>query len=365
MDSPSEKIKLEEFSREFLDNILKVRFDICTCKHCRKEMIDDAVSQLPLKKIYQKISETGTVLGDDDLVDKFNRALRNSIEIIGKNPPHKISEDKSHTFKLIIKKILNERNFDLRHYHFDLLKRRLAIRIRSNNLHSYPEYIHFLSKNPSEYDRLFETLCINVSEFFRDPPVWVTIRYLFENLLRIKSKGFDRHIRVWSAGCANGEEPYSLALIIKETLKTTGMNFRFEVFATDIDKASLIKAQKGVYPKESLKNLDEKSLSYFEAAGDGIYEIKGSLKSLVTFANLDLTSGEFLKHMDVLACRNVFIYFNKKLQEEMLKKFHDSLKPGGYLILGKCEALVGDTDVLFDAVDTNAHIYRKRVKAHS
>lgn len=291
----------------------------------------------------------------------YTRAISLSIEETNYSPPHEIKEDRDKTLKSIINKILQERSLDLRHYHIEILKRRMALRIRANQLDSYAAYLSFLAKNPAEYDKLFETMCINVSEFFRDPPVWVTIRYLLENLIRIKNKNSENTLRIWSAGCANGEEPFSLAIMTNELLGKNLNDFKVDILATDVDKTCLDFAQKACYPQKSLTNVSPEQMNrYFQDQNSKGCQIRQEIKNMVAYSYLDLTSEIKLKDIDLITCRNVFIYFDLKLQEEILAKFHKCLRTPGYLALGKTENLAFRMTGKFEEIDASARIYLKK-----
>jgi two-component system CheB/CheR fusion protein len=340
------------------------RYDICTCRQCRLDILKDVTGKIPPLNLTLPPEELEQALKQIDSRQRadINHAVIESIRFIGNNPRHAVTEDRHQALKALIRKILRERSVDFRNYRMEILKRRFALRIRANNLRSYADYMRFLTKTPKEYDKLFETLCINVSEFYRDPPVWVTLQYLFENLIRINANRSAARIRIWSAGCANGEEAYSIAILLKE-LQKTSHPFEFEIIATDIDKASMSLAQKGFYPKEAVKNLEKKLLSkYFIPMAEG-YQVKSEIKKMVDIRYLDLTSQDFLQNIDVILCRNVFIYFNTELQEKILNKFHEALNPGGYLVLGLAESMVYAVRKLFEDIDSNARIYKKSAEA--
>ena len=345
-----------------LESSLRSRFDICTCRECRDLMLLQAVSQLPSRKIPveqvtpQIIEET-----KNEFQSRINRVCVIAVETVSAKPPHALKEDRQNTLNLLIKKILKDRNLDLRHYHLELLKRRLALRIHSCQLTSYLEYIAYLDKNPREYDKLFATLCINVSEFFRDPPVWVTMRYLLETLIRSKiNPGQEASLKIWSAGCANGEEPFSLAILCREVMRRHGFTIPVRIFATDIDKECLAFCEKAEYPASSLKNLDKNLVErYFLPAGDN-FRPRLEVKNLIRFSYLDLTSTNIVYNADLITCRNVFIYFKHDLQEKIIEKFHEALLPEKFLILGKSELLPPAACSLFDELDASARIYKKK-----
>ncbi|MCX7926700.1 MAG: protein-glutamate O-methyltransferase CheR [Candidatus Omnitrophica bacterium] len=354
MDNQS-LLLVKEVAKEALNQSLQTRFDICRCALCKEAMLKRIMEDLanlayPLsEKTIQEVRKL--YMGD------INRAIVHAIGQVSFKPPHSVTENLHLSFKKLLEKIRQDRGLDLRHYHAELLKRRIALRLHKNNLSSYKEYIKLLDRKPEEYNKLFETLCINVSEFFRDPPVWVTIQYLFENLLRLKQNSKDKNLKIWSCGCACGEEPYSLAIVLKEALRSYPTNIKGHILATDIDKACLECAQKAAYPKEQLKNVENKILArYFEPKGNQ-YVVKEDTRQLVEFQYLDLTCQSYPEQIDVIVCRNVFIYFDRVLQNEIINKFYNSVKTGGYLILGKTE--FPEMNKRFEIVDPNARIFRK------
>lgn len=357
-----QKNVIENIAAEFIKQSLTLRFDICTCELCKKEILAIVISKINAKycpeeeNLLQKcIEETKKEQGES-----ISRCVLSAIETISKNPPHKLEDDLKASLQLLLDKIFIDRGLDFSRYRREILKRRIALRVRANKLTSYSEYIDFLLKNPEEYDKLFNILCINVSEFFRDPEVWIAIKYLLENLLRKKIQNKDTSFRIWSAGCANGEEPFSMAILLKEIAQNIRWSYPIEIIATDIDKGCLKTASTAEYPKESLKNVDEKTLTkYFTAAQNG-YRLKEEIKNKVTFIYQDLISKEPIEQTDIILCRNVFIHFERSLQSQLLDKFHKSLKKNGYLIMGKVETILEEAKETFQKIDFNSIIYQKK-----
>ncbi|MBU2034779.1 MAG: late competence development ComFB family protein [Candidatus Omnitrophica bacterium] len=351
-----------EIVRERLTRALSIRYDICSCITCEDDMLAYILSRLPVQ---YSTTEKGAIhtlaeKNSPEEESKINHLILIAIDIVSKNPKHKLKEDRQELFKLMLKKIFEERGIDFRNYHQEILKRRLATRVRANGLKSYSEYMNFLFSNPEEYDKLFETLCINVSEFFRDGDIWITVKYLLENLIRLKNNNNDKSIKIWSAGCASGEEPYTVAIILKELLKNDLDKFSLEIYGTDIDKKCLRDAEEALYPKESVKNLDPKiAEKYFQLSG-GNYKLKSEIKNMVKFLYQDLTTPDLIENTDVLFCRNVFIYFNRYLQKELVAKFHRSLKSKGYIVMGKVETILRDFNELFEEADAGANIFRNK-----
>ena len=355
---------LEETLRPSLEQALNLRYDICTCSHCRRAILTHAMAQIggPAALIAPEELEAAVHQLKLSRGADLNHALFAAIEQVSGKPPHAIKEDFQATFKALLEKIRKERNLDLRNYHLALLRRRLALRIRANGLRSYAEYIKLLEKDPREFDKLFETLCINVSEFFRDTPVWVTVQYLFENMLRQRGKDAGKTLRIWSAGCASGEEAYTIAIVLKEvlgSLRSLHSGLQAQIFATDIDKICLHSVRKAEYKPESMKNVNERLMEKYFLNVAGALRVVEDVRKMVEADYLDLTSDEFLKDIDVIFCRNVFIYFNRTLQDQLLRHFHASLKPGGYIVLGTAESLSLDLKRLFEEIDANARIFRK------
>jgi chemotaxis methyl-accepting protein methylase len=359
MDKAILKI-VEELAREVVGSSLNYRYDICTCPRCKNDIINHIVAKVSASSVHLDSENTEEI--KSFYQREVNRTILLAIEYVGDHPRHIDPENRKKIFSELLRKISVERGLDLRNYHTDILKRRIALRLQYNNIPSYSKYIEFLTRNPGEFDRLFETLCINISEFFRDTPVWVTIQYLFENLISNKIKNKQNSIKLWSAGCANGEEPYSLAIALKEALRGIPQITRIEIIATDVDKACLNFAQKAVYSKENLKNVSPKLLARYFELSEGKFRIKDEVKSLVSFDYLDLTSQQYPQNIDVLTCRNVFIYFNRQLQKQILDKFCGCLISGGYLIMGKSESLGAEYEHCLEAIDTNARIFRKFIK---
>ena len=200
----ADKLKniIEDIARDFLNSALTLRYDICTCAACKNDMLAHILSNIPAKYVTTEQGAMYMVIQQTRVEHQAQiaRAILQAVDIVGKNPRHKVKEDKNEIFRLLLDKIRDDRNIDFRHYHQDLLRRRVAIRIRTLGLPGYSDYLRFLISAPAEYDRLFEVLCINVSEFLRDPPVWEQVRKLFETCIRNKKANREKSKKIWSAG---------------------------------------------------------------------------------------------------------------------------------------------------------------------
>lgn len=233
--------------------------------------------------------------------------------------------------------------------------------MRLKGLATYAEYAHFIDKNPLEFNDLLDALTINVSEFLRDITVWNALRQrVLQPMIKEKLANGKREIRAWSAGCADGEETYTIALLVLEALAYLSNSFKIEILGTDVDLPSLNRARKGVYAAPRLRLISQPLLQrYFTPTDNGNFEIVNSLKKFVTFKPHDLFMPPPASGFDIITCRNVVIYFSRQLQEQLYRNFHDALTPGGHLILGKVESLIGEAMSLFTCTDMAERIYRK------
>lgn len=257
--------------------------------------------------------------------------------------------------------IYRSKGIDLSSYRQNFLLRRLGYRMKATGARSTLEYICLIEKNHAEFNRLIDTLSINVTEFFRDPDVFSAFRnVVLDEIIARKISTAHRVIRVWSAGCASGEEPYSIAIAITEELTARRGNFVVRIWGTDVDNGALTEAKKAEYKPSNLKELDKERLNkYFTHLGEGRYKLKEEIRKVVDFKRHNLISDPPLKFMDIIFCRNVMIYLNQKEQEILFRKFNQSLNSNGYLVIGKVENIWSDLKGLFVAVDSRQKIYQK------
>jgi chemotaxis protein methyltransferase CheR len=257
--------------------------------------------------------------------------------------------------KAIIKKKIG---FNCDEYKQAHLKRRLTARLRVNHSGSYKEYAKILLADEEESRKLKETLTINVTEFFRNPETYEAFQRIVLPEL-IKAKREINTIKVWSAGCSNGEEPYSIAIMLIEFLGILAKRYTISILGTDIDDDSLNQAQSAVCQPKQLEKIERKRLDRFFIKNNDNYQLKQDIQSMVRFKHHDMISGPSMFGFDIIFCRNVTIYFDKKLQERLYFKFYDSLNDGGYFVMGKTEMLVGSACDLFEPVSLKERIYRK------
>ncbi|MEP6571126.1 MAG: protein-glutamate O-methyltransferase CheR [Gemmatimonadota bacterium] len=243
------------------------------------------------------------------------------------------------------------------------LRRRIAVRMRACGVHTFEEYRRVLSKTPAEMASLFDVLTINVTKFFRNREAWArvsetAISDLFERL--------HGRVRVWSAGCSSGEEPYTIAILLAEAGLRSNPQWRdrYAIDATDIDRMSLERCAAAFYQTPSLAETPPELISkYFVSDGADGWSVTPELRARVRVTRNDLTREAAPgAPYDLITCRNVVIYFDRPTQEALLERFHDALRPGGYLLLGKVETIFGPSRNRLELVDARERIYRRPVE---
>ncbi len=219
-------------------------------------------------------------------------------------------------------------------YKEDYIKRRLLSRMRSTNTTTYSEYLQYVKSNEPELENLRNALTINVTEFFRDNEVYEMLK---KDVLPAIFKQRKR-IRIWCAGCSTGEEPYSIAMILAEMI-AQNPELSAQIYATDIDKVVLAKAQEGIYSSKAMVKLTETQIRrHFTKLPDGNYQVQQHLKDLIRFRPHDLMAGvPISRWLDLITCRNVTIYFTENQKDELARQFHSALVSGGFYIMGKTE----------------------------
>lgn len=283
-----------------------------------------------------------------------------------------MSEYKDTYFELILK-ILNERQgFDFSEYRENTIKRRLGRRLSTIRAGDYCEYADILEHDPEESTRLLRDLTIKVSRFFRNNQVFeILFREIFPDLFASKEENNDGSLRIWCAGCAFGEEVYSVAITLAEYLTKEQkeiIDYNISIFGTDIDDEALDKARRGVYDCESVTETNKRILNeYFLYDNDDCYRIGDFIKGMVNFCNHDITSRNkrspevgIVANYDLILCRNLLIYFSVPLQKRAFLNLFNSLNPGGYLVLGKSESIPKSLEDLFTLKHSREKIYQKR-----
>ena len=264
----------------------------------------------------------------------------------------------NNTLATIFTLLKTAKGLDFTGYKSATLMRRMLRRMALHNLNRLDEYLHYLQSEPLEVDELYRDLLINVTSFFRDSFVFNTLkRKVFPAMLAAKSPGAS--LRIWSAGCATGEEVYSLAICLLEYLEEQKIQMPIQIFATDISEISIERARVGIYTLGQMEGVSsERMHRFFIEVADG-YQIGKSVRELCVFAKQNLIADPPFSQLDLISCRNVLIYLGAELQKRLIPIFHYALKPNGFAILGTSET-IGEFSELFDPVDKKSKIYRRK-----
>jgi two-component system CheB/CheR fusion protein len=249
------------------------------------------------------------------------------------------------------------RGFDFTGYKRASLERRFRRRMEALGCESFGDYLDHLEVHPTEYEELFDTLLINVTEFFRDPPAWDHLRD--EALpLALEGKPADEPIRVWSAGCATGEEACSVAMVLAEALGVEAYQERVKIYATDVDEEALAVARQAVYTPRALQNVPEELRERYFERHDQRYAFRKDLRRTLIFGTNNLVEDAPISRLDLLVCRNTLMYFTAETQARILRHFHFALRPSGVLMLGKSEMMVSHR-THFTALDLKQRLFRR------
>jgi two-component system, chemotaxis family, CheB/CheR fusion protein len=240
------------------------------------------------------------------------------------------------TLNDLLQELAERRKLDFRGYKQTTLERRFRRRMFQLDVGDYASYAEYIRSHPDEVNQLLNTLLINVTEFLRDPPAWEIVRHeILPSLLKQIKPGHS--FRAWSAGCASGEEAYSIAMLLAEHFGSRIQDYDVKIYATDIDEEALSSARRGEYSLDQLRRLrPEWRAKYFH--GKETFRITREIRRLVIFGRSNLAQDAPISHVNLLVCRNVLIYFDSPLQNHILARFHYALEPDGVLFLGKSES---------------------------
>jgi two-component system CheB/CheR fusion protein len=250
---------------------------------------------------------------------------------------------------------------DFSRYKRSTILRRIRRRMQLRFVEEFPAYLALLREQPDEVHALAEDLLITVTSFFRDPEVFEVLETEIVPQL-FEGKDADDHVRLWSVGCATGEEAYSLAILLLEEAARRGAGHEavptLQIFASDLHEHSLAKAREGFYPGDIAADVSAERLSRFFHQEDGGYRIQREVRELVVFAPHNLLGDPPFSRLDFITCRNVMIYLQRDVQRDVVELFHYALNPGGILALGTSETIDGSD--FFQSVDKRACVWRKR-----
>ncbi|MGR6964736.1 CheR family methyltransferase [Geodermatophilus sp. URMC 61] len=248
------------------------------------------------------------------------------------------------------------RGFDFTGYKRPSLSRRIRRRMSEVEVASFGEYQDFLEVHPEEFTPLFNTILINVTSFFRDPAAWDHLR---EDLLPGLLADAGPVVRVWSAGCASGQEAYSLAILLADALGADEFRERVKIYATDVDEEALSYARQASYTERELAGLTPEQVGEYFTPENGRFAFRKDLRRSVIFGRNDLVQDAPISHIGLLLCRNTLMYFTAETQVRILGRLHYALDPNGLLFLGKAEMLLSHNQ-LFAPVDLTRRFFRKR-----
>ncbi len=260
-------------------------------------------------------------------------------------------------FEDLLGYLKRSRGFDFTGYKRASLQRRVDKRTQETGVSGYTAYTDYLKVHPEEFALLFNTVLINVTTFFRDTASW---EYLSEEIIPriLSSKTEDDPIRLWSAGCASGQEPYSLAIALAEKMGWDDFKARVKIYATDIDEDALAQARAASYLAREVQNVPADLLEkYFDFDGDR-YVFSKDLRRTLIFGRHDLLQDSPISRIDLLVCRNTVMYFNSEVQTGILARFHFAIRDGGFLFLGKAEMLFAYSG-LFLPLDLRRRVFAK------
>ena len=265
-------------------------------------------------------------------------------------------------FEALLNYLKQSRGFDFSGYKRSSLMRRIARRMQYVDLENFADYIDYLEVHPDEFVHLFDLILINVTSFFRDSPTWT---YVSEEIIpRITAdKAPNDPIRIWSAGCASGEEAYTAAMVLAEALGIDQYRERVKIYASDADEQALSRARQAVYSAREVTGIPPHLLDkYFEHI-DHRYIFRKDLRRMVIFGRHDLIQDAPISRIDLLMCRNTLMYFNTETQAKVLARFHFALGEKGYLFMGKAEMLFAHSN-LFMPVDMKRRVFNKVAKVN-
>jgi two-component system, chemotaxis family, CheB/CheR fusion protein len=294
---------------------------------------------------------TGDPVADDEVAD--DEVAEDEVD--GTQAAHQPATDGD--FEELLGFLKRNRGFDFTGYKRASLGRRIDKRMRALSVSGYDKYIDYLEVHPEEFGLLFNTILINVTSFFRDAATW---SHLQHEILpaHLASVPPDRPIRVWSAGCASGEEAYTLAIVFAEVLGIDEFRRRVKIYGTDVDADALATARAATYDERALAQV-EPSLrdKYFEHTGDR-FVFRSDLRRSIIFGELDLLNDAPISRLELLVCRNTLMYFNAETQATVLDRFNFAINEGGILFLGKAETLLSQSTT-FAPIDRKQRLFAK------
>jgi len=273
---------------------------------------------------------------------------------------HNQLEISDEEFSQIGATLLLKRGFNLNAYKDGCVRRRIAIRVRANHCQTVREYCALLDSQKDELDHLLKVLTIHVSQFFRNFATFEKLRLeIIPRLFATARQSGAKELRFCSLGCAGGEEPYTLALIMAAHFAREMEEIPVTITATDVDAATLEQAQRGVFSHERMHELPLDYLQKYFTGSGAKYQLAPEIMAMVTFSLGDMFNSLLYQDCDLLLCRNVLIYFSREQQEKIFRNIAAVLGRNGFLVLGKSETILGESRALFQTVCPVERIYRR------
>jgi len=263
------------------------------------------------------------------------------------------------TLETLLDFIKRNRGFDFTGYKRSSVERRIRKRMEEVSCQGYGDYLDHLEVHQDEFIFLFNMILINVTAFFRDAPTWDYVRNEVVPTL-IASRPADAPLRVWCAGCASGEEAYTIAMVLADVLGESAFRERVKIYATDVDEEALSAARHAAYAAKAVESVPREALDRYFERFDSRYVFRQDLRRTVIFGRNDLVQDAPISRIDLLICRNTLMYFNAETQGQILRRFNFGLANDGVLLLGKSEMLITHGD-LFQPVDLKRRVFRKVV----
>lgn len=247
----------------------------------------------------------------------------------------------TYDYEYFKKAIYDLTSIDLNAYKEKQMKRRIDTLINKNGLREYDKYVQLLKTNKVKFEEFVNYLTINVSEFYRNPDQW---RLLDKEIIPELIGRFGKNLKIWSAACSTGDEPYSLVMALSQHLPLS----QIHILATDLDKQVIAKAKVGLYSEKSVAGVpDDLKRKYFTKIGPS-YQISKEVKDRVEFREHNLLKDTYPTEYHLIVCRNVLIYFTEEAKEEIYRKFEKTLKPGGLLFIGSTEQIINHREIGFE-----------------
>ena len=289
------------------------------------------------------------------------------------NPPRFVSPTApraENALKKIFILLRAQTGHDFSQYKPSTIGRRIERRLAVHQIETIDGYVKYLQQTPAEAVALFHDLLIGVTNFFRDPEAFKTLEEQVIPKL-FAGKPANGVIRVWSPGCATGEEAYSLAILLAERQEALKRSFKVQVFATDIDSQAIATARAGLYPASIAADISPERLAHFFAAepnsahgSPSDYRIRKSIRDMLVYSEQNVIKDPPFSKLDLISCRNLLIYMGGELQKKLIPLFHYALRPGGFLFLGTSET-VGEFGDLFAVLDRKLKLYQRKEDFHS